>query len=68
MCVNLASCGGNSSNNTSGGYYSPSDGTTPLTNAPNTWGYSLDILTANNPPTLTPPTINNIFSGKRQDN
>ena len=32
---------GNSSNNTSGQYFSPVDGTSTLINSPNSWGYSL---------------------------
>ncbi len=48
---------GNSSNNTTGTYFSPVNGTTSLKNSPNTWGYYYNSST----PT-TAPTSSNVFS------
>lgn len=48
---------GNSSNNASGTYFTPADGTTALTNSTNKWGYYYD----SSAPT-TDPTSSNIFS------
>ena len=42
--------GGDSSANTAGTYFTPSDGTTALNNAPNTWGY---YYNASNTPTAS---------------
>ncbi|MBQ3436836.1 hypothetical protein IJG26_02710 [Candidatus Saccharibacteria bacterium] len=48
---------GDSTNNTSGTYFSPSDGTTALSSAPNTWGYYY-----NGAAPTTDPTSSSIFS------
>ena len=48
---------GNSSNNASGAYFTPADGTTALSNSTNKWGYYYD----SSAPT-TDPTSSNIFS------
>ena len=47
---------GDATNNTTGTYFSASDGTTPLANTNNTWGYFFD----NNSATI--PTVNSVFS------
>lgn len=47
---------GNISNNTPGTFFSPSDGTTALSSAPNTWGYYYDSSSA------TAPTSSSVFS------
>ncbi|MBP5647945.1 InlB B-repeat-containing protein [Candidatus Saccharibacteria bacterium] len=47
---------GNSSNNTSGTYFSPANGTTALKDATNTWGYYYNANSS------TAPTINNVFN------
>ena len=47
---------GDATNNATGTYFSASDGTTPLANTNNTWGYFFD----NNSATI--PTVNNVFS------
>ena len=52
---------GDSANNMSGSYLSPSNGITPLRLAAATWGYSLDIPSNTTPPAFSAPTINNIF-------
>ena len=44
---------GNSSNNQSGTYFSPANGTSTLANSPNTWGYLLSDTT---------PTSSSVFS------
>ena len=49
--------GGDSSNNTSGTYFTPADGTTTLANSTNTWGYYY-----NNAAPTTAPTTSNIFN------
>ena len=48
------------SSSSAGTYFNPSDGSTTLSNAADTWGYSLDI-SSGTPATLTPPTANNVF-------
>ena len=48
------------SSSSAGTYFNPSDGSTTLSNAADTWGYSLDI-SSGTPATLTPPTSNNVF-------
>ena len=42
---------GSSSNNTSGQYFTPSDGTTALSSAPNTWGYYFNASSPTTAPT-----------------
>ena len=49
--------GGNASQNESGKYFTPADGTTTLANSTNTWGY---YYNASDPSTT--PTSSNIFS------
>ena len=47
---------GDSSNNSAGTYFTPSDGSTALNNAPNTWGYYFNANSA------TAPTSSSTFS------
>ena len=51
---------GDSSNNTSGTYFAPSNGSTALNNAPNTWGYYFSSYSRGQTPTI--PTTTSVFS------
>ena len=51
---------GDSSNNTSGTYFAPSNGTTTLNNATNTWGYFFSSYSRGQSPTV--PTTTSVFS------
>ena len=51
---------GDSSNNTSGTYFAPSNGTTALNNATNTWGYFFSSYSRGQTPTV--PTTTSVFS------
>ena len=51
---------GDSSNNTSGTYFIPSNGTTALNNATNTWGYFFSSYSRGQSPTV--PTTTSVFS------
>ena len=53
---------GNSSNNTTGTYFSPVNGTTSLKDSPNTWGYYFDSSYIHNGSSPTVPNSSSIFS------